>query len=278
MLQGSIGDIDLLKDINATTKIDELFENYQIQTYPANIVKPIDNNKSEYKLVIGYLRKLEITLPLIPIIPSEIVKLIYIFYVATYHMIKGNELCLIKPNERIFTTVGHETRNSHTFFKITKPLNSGIVKFKMQCIVSARQATSIGVITNLHAHVPQTSWLFDDESCKESIQMYLCESPRKTITTLNAIYRYEHGRTVYSEDISSIKWDEMKNNQTTEFILDFNKYEITFFIDSIQIGKPVTIKQNTTYYAAFAFLCYYPGSMERWGAATYKLCSTPTFP
>ena len=225
----------------------------------------------EYRLVIGYLTES---------MPADVIKMVYMFYYGQLRLIKGNNFCIIKPTERIFTTMGYPKNYHNTFVKITKPLNYGIAEFEIECIVSAGMATAIGVITNLDANISSSSWLFDHILCGESFQMYLsAESDNES--TQNGISHFNRGRTQYFEDISSIKSDKLKNGQKVKLILDFIANEIKFFIDSLRVGKPMKITKNQTYYAVFEYLVYYPFYSRipaQGGAAAYRLCSTPTFP
>merc|ERR1712228_44227 len=141
----------------------------------------------------------------------------------------------------------------------------------MGCIATAKQETSTGVISNLNARVSSHHWLFDHVNSGDSYYMNLSESKNK----MNVIGHYSQGIQQYVEDISCIQSDDLRTNQKVKFILDFNQYEIVFFIDSIQTGKPMKIRANTTYYAVFEFLdnCQVFAS-----AAAYRICETPSFP
>eukprot|EP01084_Bolivina_argentea_P225545 381118_1 len=207
------------------------------------ILLPFDENEYEYKLTLGYIKDMQKLISLT--IPDSLSRIIYSYF--QYYIIKGNDLAIINPKQKIFTSAGVPYNGHHTYAILSKPLSSGIYKFKIHCIVSADPALSIGFVTNPNADVPTHKYLFDDIECGKSYQMYLA---RRT----SAIYHYEHGVELYKQKLN--KSDCLRSGEIIEVEIDFYKYKITFFINSKQCNEPIEIKKNTTYYAAFAFVCY----------------------
>merc|ERR1712129_132991 len=148
------------------------------------------------------------------------------------------------------------------YVKLTKPLCSGIAEFEMEC-VAGKRCCSIGVITNMEAEPKE--WLFDDRQCGISYQLHMSEERRE-----NALYHFDDGKEIYQEFIGNEKSNMFSSGEIAKFVLDFDRSEITFFVNDVQIGKPMQIEKGTTYYAAFTWTSYALN-------VTYKLRSTYTF-
>jgi len=240
---------------NIITRSLLLYDESELYRRKKMIERAMDT--SEFKLVLGYLPRNA---------PLDVMQLIYIFFHLQYRVMRGNALCIVKPNERLFTTEKFAWETC-SYMKLTKPLCSGIAEFEMEC-VAGKRCCSIGVITNLEAEVGHRvgTWLFDDKRCGDSYQLYMTAYKSE-----NALYHFSDGQQMYEELIGDDKPSSFSPGERAKFVLDFDKNEITFFVDGVKIGKPMQVKEETTYYAAFVWTTF-----NNTGA-TFKLCSTPTF-
>merc|ERR1712204_33331 len=92
-----------------------------------------------------------------------------------------------------------------------------------------------------------------DARCGDSYQLYLTPYMPMMSDAVNATFQFSNGIEQNMENVDKDKHDSLMPGQRAKFVLDFDKSEITFFVDDLRIGKPMQIKKGMTYYAAYAW-------------------------
>jgi len=220
-----------------------------------------DQNKKEYGFLDGCLNQWSMV-----DVPTDIIRLIFLYFYEPCHIVT-NEAASFVFNQKD-RTFSNDVTGHNTYFKLTKPLYSGIAVFEIECVVGDKCAISIGIMTNLDA-IEKEVWLFDGKQCGESIQLHLTTTRAQVDGVRNALYHYRQGKEILKEVVSDVQPTEFEAGQRVKLICDFNRLEVAFFVDSVQAGTAMKIRQDTVYYAAFAYIMS--------PTAKYKLCKTSPF-
>eukprot|EP01084_Bolivina_argentea_P068249 124205_1 len=186
------------------------------------------------------------------------------FSLRSINIFKGDKNCIIDLNKSLVTTKGVDAYNQCTYaiFQTPWSCSQDVYEFRIKCIESVGKAISIGMVSNPTASSKSLNWLFDSTECGISYQMYVFKD-------MNAIYHFNHGAEQLKQSISKFKRGSYSSGDIISMIADFRKLKLSFFINSKQVGKPVTI-ENSSFYPAIAYNVNDTG-YEKTGALKMKV-------
>lgn len=200
----------------------------------------LDNDKLVYAFINVHFNRVDKKDKQLPI---ELMDLCVLFYNQNMPSYSAGHKCMIDAKNKTIATDGSMGYyKSHVIFQVA--WNKGIHELRFKCIDGFNCCYSIGIVSNKDAN--PDDWLFDHKEANVSYQLY--SSRPRNYFDKPGIYFHEHGTRKWSKPTK-----RLTNGCIVSFIANFVDWTIQYVIDGEEMGEPIEIKQNMTYYPAIAF-------------------------